>query len=430
MHARTSRRQFLQVGASGLIGLSLPDLLRSRARASSRGERPRETAVIQVFLNGGPSHLETYDPKPDAPLEFRGDLGSIATALPGVRLGAQLPRHARILDKISLIRSLHHTTSDHPAGTHWLMTGIASSEPNPRSNERPSVGSIAARLRGASRPGLPAYVAVPDAPAYAASSYLGPGFNPFSLDRDPNVDARVPNLDPPAGVGLDRIADRRGLLARLDRFDRRRDISGTMAGMDRFTAEAYAMISGPAARAAFDLGQEPAALRDRYGRTPIGQGCLLARRLVEAGVTFVTINEANWDHHTDLFARCRAKLPPLDAAIATLVEDLCDRGLDKRVLLLVWGEFGRTPRVNGTSGRDHWPGAFSALMAGGGLRMGRVVGATGIRGEAPTENPVRPEDVVQTVYHVLGINPSHEFQNDAGRPLAVLGQGKPIAELI
>jgi uncharacterized protein (DUF1501 family) len=203
-----------------------------------------------------------------------------------------------------------------------------------------------------------------------------------------------------------------------------------MEGMDRFTAEAYAMVTGARARAAFDLSREEPQLRDRYGRTQVGQCCLLARRLVESGVAFVTVVAGGWDHHGQIFAGCRRQLPPLDAALASLIEDLHDRGLNQRVLVLVWGEFGRTPRVNGQGGRDHWPGCMSVLFAGGGLRMGQAIGATGRRGEAPVDRALRPEDVLRTVYEVLAIDPRHEFRSEAGRPLAVLNQGQPIAELL
>jgi hypothetical protein len=425
-----SRRRFLRVGALGLAGLTMPEVLRLRAQDAARGEPTKETAVIQVYLGGGPSHLDTYDLKPDAPREFRGEFSPIATGLPGVELCEMFPRQARLMDKLAVVRSLHHTTADHGAGSHWVLTGFPPAMPNPRSNDRPSVGSVVARMRGANRPGVPPFVAISRPPTFSHAAYLGPGYNPFSLDSEPEADARVRNLDPPAGLSMDRIEDRRDLLGKLDRINRGRDLSGTMQGMDRFTAEAYAMITGPAARRAFDLTREDAKLRDRYGRTRVGQGCLLARRLVEAGVTFVTVNDGDWDHHAQVFANCRKKLPPLDAAVGTLVEDLHERGLADRVLVLVWGEFGRTPRVNGGGGRDHWPGAFSALLAGGGLKTGQVIGSTGRKGEAPTTQPIRPEDVIRTVYAVLGIDPLHAFVNDAGRPMPVLNQGRPIADLL
>jgi hypothetical protein len=273
-------------------------------------------------------------------------------------------------------------------------------------------------------------VAVPDAPPFGHAAYLGPGANPYSPGADGDGNPRVPDLDPPAGLTLDRVEDRRGLLRRLDRADRRHDRSGTMEGLDRFTVEAYAMVTGPAARRAFDLGREDPRVRDRYGRTAVGQACLLARRLIEGGVAFVTVNHGGWDHHGQIFAGCRRQLPALDAALAALVEDLHERGLAERVLVLVWGEFGRTPRVNGGAGRDHWPGAFSAVLAGGGLKTGQVIGSSGRKGEAPVDRPVRPEDVIQTVYAVLGIDPAVAFPNESGRPMPVLNEGRPLAELL
>jgi len=424
-----SRRSVLRVGVLGMAGLNLADLLQLRAGAAEDGRPTAETAVIQVFLEGGPSHIDTFDPKPDAPAEFRGEFRPIAGSVAGMEVCELLPRMARVMDKVALLRSVHHSSADHGVGTHWIMTGFPG-ELSHRDNVRPSVGAIVARLRGANAPGVPPYVALPDAPAFGQGAYLGPGGNPFSPDGDIQGDARVRSLEPPPSLTLDRLDDRRGLLARLDRIERRRDASGVMAGMDRFTAEAYAMVTGPRARAAFDLSREEPRLRDRYGRTRVGQACLLARRLVEAGVTFVTVVEGGWDHHGQLFAGCRRQLPPLDAALASLVQDLHERGMHERVLVVVWGEFGRTPRLNGQGGRDHWPGCMSVLMAGGGLRMGQVVGATGRRAEAPVDRALRPEDVLRTVYTVLAIDPYHEFRNDAGRPLAVLNQGQPITELL
>ncbi len=426
---RSSRRSFLRVGALGLAGLTLPELLRLRAEATTEGKPIKDTAVIQVILGGGPSHLDTYDPKPEAPREFRGEFGAIATNVPGVFLSEIMPGQARVMDKLAIVRSLHHTSSDHNVGTHWIMTGFASSPQNLRGNERPSVGSIVARLRGSSARGMPPYVGIPNAPTNGQGAYLGPGFNPFRLDGDPTENARLRNLEPTEGLSLERLDDRRYLLDRLDRLDRARDAAEAMAGMDQFTAEAYEMVAGPRARRAFDLAREDPKTRDRYGRNRIGQGLLLARRLVEAGATFVTVSEDGWDHHAQVFRSCREQVPPLDTAIASLVEDLHDRGLSGRVLLLVWGEFGRTPRVNGAAGRDHWPGAMSALLAGGGLKMGQTIGATNRRAEAPAEHALRPEDLLRTVYDVLGIDPRHKFLNEAGRPMAVLDQGRAIAEL-
>ncbi len=385
--------------------------------------------MIQVFLSGGPTHLETYDPKPDAPKEIRGEFSAIPTRLAGVFVSEHLPRQAAAMDKMALIRSLHHDSADHGVGSHWTMTGFPSASAFSRTNERPSVGSIAAKLRGPNAPGVPPYITLPNMPSYGAASYLGAGYNPFTVNGDPNGTIRVRNLEPANGLNMERLADRRYLLDRLDRIERERDSSGTMDGIDHFTAQAYEMVTGPAARRAFDMTKEDPRLRDRYGRTRIGQGLLLARRLVEAGVTFVTVTEGNWDHHSGIFQQCRNQLPPLDNAVASLVEDLHDRGLADRVLVLVWGEFGRSPRIN-NGGRDHWPGAMSAAVVGGGLKMGQVIGSTNRKGESPSERPLRPEDLIHTVYHVLGINPQHEFPNESGRPMPVLNQGHVISELL
>lgn len=418
----TSRRGFLRVG-----GVALPAWL--RARAMGQGRRGEASAVIQVVLGGGPSQIDSYDPKPEAPVEFRGEFGAIATNVPGVSISEHFPRQARIMDKLAIVRSLHHATSDHAGGTHWMMTGHAPIEPTPIRNERPSLGSVVARMRGGRVAGLPSYVGIPGPAPFGQGAYLGPGTNPFALGGDPSREFTLRNLDPPEGLSLGRLDDRRGLLAGLDRLERSRDASGLMEGMDRFTAEAYAMVTGPSARRAFDLSREDPRTRDRYGRTSIGQGCLLARRLVEAGVPFVTVVEGGWDHHTEVFANCRRMLPALDDAIAGLVGDLHDRGLDRKALVLVWGEFGRTPRVNGSGGRDHWPSSMSAVLAGA-FTTGQVIGASDRRGERPADRALRPEDLLRTVYEVLGIDPLHEFPNEAGRPLAVLNQGRPIIELL
>ncbi len=400
------------------------------ARGEVRASRSKVQAVIQIHLSGGPSQIETYDPKPDAPREFRGDFQSISTRLPGVRLCEHFPRQARVIDKLAIIRSLHHATADHAGGTHWMMSGFSPVEPTPRVNERPSVGSIVARIEGTRRRGMPAYVGIPEAPAFGQAAYLGPRYNPFSMASDPARDSRPTRFEVPQGLTLGRLDDRRSLLARLDTIERARDASGMMEAMDQFTAEAYGMLTGPETRRAFDLEQEDPKTRDRYGRTTIGQGCLLARRLVEAGVTFVTVSEPGWDHHTELFTHCRRQLPALDAAIASLVEDLHNRGLNERVLVLVWGEFGRTPRLNGSGGRDHWPDCMSVVLAGGGLKAGLALGATDRKGERIVERPLRPEDLLRTVYFALGIDSDREFANEAGRPLPILSSGRPIAELL
>jgi uncharacterized protein (DUF1501 family) len=425
-----SRRNFLRVGALGIAGLGLGDMLRIRAFAKARGSAVKDSAVIQIFLSGGPSHMDTYDLKPESPKEFRGDFKPIATNVPGIAITELMPAQAKVMDKMAIIRSLYHESSDHGVGTHWVQTGFPSSQALLRDNERPSVGSIVSKVRGSNAPGIPSYVAVPNTPPFSQASYLGPGYNPFRVDGDPSANFKVRNLEPTGGLTLDRLEDRRSLLGKLDKIERARDASGMMDGLDQFTTQAYQMVTGPAARRAFDMAKEDPRVRDRYGRTRLGQACLLARRLVEAGVTFVTVSEGNWDHHGQLVQNLRTMVPPLDNGVGALVQDLYDRGIADRVLVLVWGEFGRTPRLNQGAGRDHWPGAMSAVVAGGGLTMGQAVGATTRKGESPSERPLRPEDLLQTVYHVLGIDSTLAFPNDSGRPMPILNQGHAISELI
>ena len=427
-----SRRGFLRLGTLGLGGLTLPQVLRARALGSTPPSPPR--SVIQIILGGGPSQFETYDPKPDAPTSVRSEVKSIATSIPGVFLAETMPRHARALDKMAIVRGISHESADHTIGLHRIMTGYPTGQPRDR-NERPSLGSVVARVRGGNRPGVPPYVAMSGRSSFDGlfneGAYLGPNFRPFEFDADPdaagNPSAR---LSPAPGLSTSRLLDRQALLKGLDQFDRDRDGSGSMDGLDQFTRQAYEMIAGPAARRALDLDLEPAATRDRYGRSRIGRSCLLARRLVEAGVTFVTISEGDWDHHARVAESCGRQVPPMDAALATLVEDLSDRGLSDSVLVVAWGEFGRTPRLNGAGGRDHWPNNMSAMLAGGGLRMGQVVGGSDPKGERAIDRPWRPEDVIRTIYHVLGINPRIEFPDEFGRPFPILDRGRPIVDLI
>ncbi len=427
-----SRRGFLRVGALGLGGLNLAQVLRARAMASGSDAPLR--SVIQIILGGGPSQLETYDPKPDAPSGFRSEVKPIATAIPGVFLAETMPRHARALGKMAIIRGVSHESSDHTIGLHRIMTGYPTSQPRDR-NERPSSGSVAARVRGARKAGVPPYVAMSGRSSFDGlfneGAYLGPNFRPFEFDADPDATGLASTrLSPAPGLTTDRLEGRRALLHELDQFDRRRDPSGSMDGLDLFAIQAYDMIAGPAARRALDLALEPGSVQDRYGRTRIGRSCLLARRLVEAGVTFVTITEGDWDHHARVAENCGRQVPSMDAAVASLVEDLSDRGLGESVLVVAWGEFGRTPRLNGAGGRDHWPGNMGAMMAGGGLRMGQVIGGSDAKGERAVDRPWRPEDVIRTIYHVLGINPRLEFPDEFGRPFPILDGGRLIVDLI
>ena len=426
-----SRRNFLKVGFLGLGGLTLADALRTKARAAEAGLSSKETAVVFLSLAGGPTHMDTYDLKPDAPVEYRGSFQPIATKVPGVQLCELLPRHAQVMDKLAVVRSLHHNSASHQPSSHLVQTGYYLRDAQNVDNECPSSGSLTARLRGSRRPGLPPYVAIPQATRYGRPAYLGKQFAPFEVGGDPNrPNFQVQNLDLTRGLSLERLESRRGLRAELDRFRAELDLSGTMDSLDSFAQQAYDLITGPKAREAFDLSKEDTRVRDRYGRHTFGQSALLARRLIEAGVTFVTVTMGGWDDHGAIKQGMERKLPPYDQAVAALVEDLYDRGLDKTVMLVAIGEFGRTPRVNASAGRDHWGNAMSALVAGGGLRMGQVIGSTDKKGERPADRPLRPEDVLATMYHVLAIDPNIEFTSDAGRPIKVLHSGTPIAELV
>jgi len=432
-----SRRDFLRVGTLGLAGLSLPNVLRSRAQAAPSGRAAKDTAVILYWLDGGPTHFETYDPKPNAPAEFRGAFKAIPTNVPGVQFSELLVGQARIMDKLAICRSVHHDNGDHFAAAHWMLTGRFGSNAVRQEPMYPAAGAIAAKLRGSNRPGMPPYVGVPQAmsvglrPGYNSGAYLGLAYNPLDAGGDPNVpNFRVPNLNLASGLTMAHLEDRRNLLTSLDRVRRDIDSTGTMEGLDSFNQQAFEMITGEAARRAFDIGSEDPRVRDKYGRNTYGQSALLARRLVEAGVTFVTVHNGGWDHHAKIQEGMKSRLPTMDQSIAALVEDLSDRGLLDRVLVCVMGEFGRTPRINANAGRDHWGNAMSVLMAGGGLKGGVVVGSTNSKGEAPADRPLVPGDILATMYHVLGIDPTTEFHDRTGRPVPVLSEGKSIAELL
>jgi hypothetical protein len=432
-----SRRSFLQAGVLGLTGLALPDWLRFRAQATEAGKSTKDTAVILVWLDGGPTHLDTYDLKPAAPADYRGPLKGTKTNVPGLDICDLMPNQARVMDKLAIVRSLYHTTGDHFEGAHWMLTGYKGSNAVNLDPLYPSAGSVAAKVRGANQPGLPAYVAVPLAasvglvPGYNSGAYLGTAYNPFQTGGDPNApNFSVQNLTLPGGVTIAQLEDRRQLLSRFDTLRRDLDHSGTAASLDRFQREAYELISGPSARQAFDISKEDPRLRDRYGRHNWGQSTLLARRLVEAGVTFVTVHMGGWDDHANIEAAMKSKLPILDRALASLVQDLSERGLYDKVAICVCGEFGRTPRVNTSAGRDHWGQSGFCLLGGGGLKTGLAVGSTTDKGESPKDRPVTPEDLLATLYYVLGIDTRQTFTDKSGRPHPILNQGEPIAELV
>jgi hypothetical protein len=426
-----SRRSFLKVGFLGLAGLTLADHLRLRAAAVRAGKATKDTAVILLWLGGGPSHLDMYDLKPDAPAEFRGEFKPIRTNVPGINIAEHLPREAKVMDKMAIVRSAYHTNAGHGMGSHWMLTGyVPTIEIN--DNLNPSCGSVVAKMRGSNAPQVPPYVCLPSPPPSANAAYLGVAYNPFSPMSDPNSPGfQVRDLRLPPRVDLERFRNRRELLRGMDNLRHDVDIAGAAEGFDRFYRDAFDIVTSRACRDAFDIHKEDPRLRDLYGRDSWGQSALLARRLVEAGVTYVTVNMGGWDTHANNFSELKRRLlPRYDRALAALVEDIYQRGLNKKVLVISYGEFGRTPRINKDLGRDHWPNAMSVVFAGGGLKMGQVIGSTGAKAEEPKTRACTPGDVLATMYHVLGIDHKHEFHDAARRPLAILNEGKPIAELV
>lgn len=453
----TTRRRFLQstVSAGGL-GLSLDGILQAQASDASVDN---DTAVIQVWLGGGPSQFETFDPKPEAPIEIRGPYGTIPTLHSGVKFCETMPLTSQVVDRAAIIRSISHGENGHFVAAHWLSTGYRGMN---NQASHPSAGALVSKFLGPRSPGMPPYVLLseeqtrnPNIGEVMGPGHLGSGHGAFTVLQDPYVSgyrhdmlqAATSNLKLADDVTIDRVGDRRTLLTSLDNLSRNIDASRTMRGIDRFGQVALDMVTNGKARKAFDLSDEPAHIHKLYGGHRWGQSALLARRLVEAGVSFVTINTAPdslcWDWHLNIVNDNRPadgslgpsrgmdlSGPPLDQMIAALVTDIYQRGLDKKVMLLVWGEFGRTPRINKTGGRDHWGPLMSILLAGGGIKVGQVIGQSNSRGETPVDRPIHPNDVLATVYRHLGIDPSSHTVTREGRPIPLLPNGEPISELI
>ncbi|MEX0678953.1 MAG: DUF1501 domain-containing protein [Pirellulales bacterium] len=431
-----------------MASVALPRILQAKEASRQAGHAAKDTSVIMLWLDGGPSHLDTYDLKPEAPVEYRGFWHPIRTNVPGIEIGELFPRQAKVADKFSIVRSLHHDNGDHFTGGHYMLTSRGGASGADTTGKYPSIGSIAAKICGPRRSGMPAYAAVPYAasiglrPGYFGANYLGHAYNPFETNGDPNdPNFKVDNIQLAGSLTVDRLEDRRALLARFDQLRRDVDRSGTMESMDRFDRKAYEMVVGGAARQAFDISAEDPRIRDMYGRHSWGQSTLLARRLVEAGSTWVTVHMGGWDHHWNLKSGYEGNLPIVDALVSGLFTDLDQRGLLDKVLVILCGEFSRTPRMNdggnggaagsmGTPGRDHWGNAMSCLMGGGGIKGGRIVGATNSKGEVPKDHPVEPCDIHATIYHCLGIDPSTSFLNLAGRPVPAIDHGRVIAELL
>ena len=453
------RREFLRAGLTGFTGMTLSQLYSLRAQAAA--SRRENTAVILVWLRGGASHLDTFDPKPDAPSEFRGPFATIDTKTPGLQISELLPRLATISDRYALLRSVAHTGGGHPAGSLQVLAG----DPDPQDKVKPVYPdwmTVANFLRHDPKRTIPNYVAINPVDRYdsftiAGSTYLGPSYEPFSVTGDPShPNFEVPNI----GLANDkqgRLRQRLDLKGALDRLQRDVDQSGVVDAVDQFESQALNLLTSPAAREAFDLSKESDAIRDRYGRNQWGQQCLMARRLVEAGVEIIATEfdgplcgrVANWDDHAvnhHVFDANKFRAPSFDQAVSALIEDVYARGLDKRVLVVVTGEFGRTPRISyvassgggvasaaaGTvqPGRDHWPRANTMLFAGGGIQTGQVIGATDARGEDPISRRVGPGDFLATLYRHLGIDYERiAIPNFTGRPIPLLSEGQAIAEL-
>jgi hypothetical protein len=432
------RRDLLRVGVAGMAGATLPlsQLLQSQAAADAKGEK-NDVSLIILFLQGGLSTIDTLDLKPNAPSEFRGEFNPIDTNVRGMQICEHLPKVAGHADKFSLLRNFTHSNSGHGPADHWMLTGYApragfngSLKPN---NQRPAHGSIISRMLGP-RGSVPPYVCLPKMHNSGGAAYLGTTAAPFVVNADPNAPGfSVPDLVPPLAVDPKRFGARRQLLGQIDRYKQAAEIEANRGAkaLTTFQQKAFDLISSPETKAAFDIKQESDKLRDEYGRSSLGQSCLMARRLVEAGVRCVTIDHTNWDTHYNNFTVLKDDLlPHLDAGLSTLLRDLSDRGRLQSTMLVVMGEFGRTPRVNKFAGRDHWGPSNCLLLAGGGIQGGRVVGATNSRGEKPTADPVGPADLAATMYRCLGIDPNHEFYTPEGRPVPIVDGGKVITDVL
>jgi hypothetical protein len=417
----------LRIGTLGALGLSLPRLLQAQARANP-GQRPRARSVILVYLGGGLSHHDSFDPKPEAPAEVRGNYRPVRTNVPGVAISEMLPHMARVMDKLTLVRSGAHNNDHHETATNWVLSGRFGSA----FGDYPAIGAVVSHQLGFRGP-LPPYVAIPRNPSFTwelgKSAYLGGRYESFRTG-DPNAaNFQVQDVAPSEPVSDRSAARRRTLLAAVDGLARQVEGNDQLATYGEFQQRAAALVLSPEARGAFAIDCEAPRLRDRYGRTTFGQGCLLARRLVERGVRFVTVNFGGWDHHARIWDGLRNKLPDFDRGFSALLEDLDDRGLLAETLVLAFGEFGRTPRINREVGRDHWGPAASLLFAGAGVRGGQVLGQTDRQGAYVTRRPVAPADVACTVYEAVGVDPHRWLTHPEGRPVEILDRGETVREL-
>jgi len=441
--ADLTRRSFVEAGVLGVGGISLAQMMSLRAESATSTTGTSDTSVILVWMSGGPGHHETWDPKPDAISQYRGPFGAISTNVSGIQFSEMLPEQAKIADRISVLRTIRHRSGDHTKGNHWMLTGFEGpdfNKPDNKIQRRPSMGAVASALCGTRRSGMPAYSAVPHLKGgtdnlFHYAAYLGGAHNPLVTNSDPNGKLfGVADLSLRSGLTFDRLNDRRSLLKMIDQYRRRAD--GGMVDMSDQQQSAFSLLTGSVVREAYDMTQEPDAIRDDYGRHTFGQSALLARRLVERGVTFVTVNTQPWDHHgtaNRLPTEKGAKqlIPPVDRAIAALIRDLVERGMFEKTLIVAMGEFGRTPKMNDAAGRDHWGHTFSVMMSGGSFRMGQAIGVSDDRGAYVAERPLSPEDVTATVYHHLGLDARNTAIPDrTGRPRYLVEHGEPIRELL
>ncbi len=425
------RRGFLSVGTIGALGISLADVLRmEKAKADIKNYESREgtaKSVIYIYLPGGAAHQETFDPKPFAPVEYRGPMGSIETSIPGVRLGEMLPHTAKIVDKIAICRSMTHGEAAHERGTHNMFTGY---RPSP-ALQYPSMGSVVAHEFGP-RNNLPPHVCIPNQPnEFAGTGYLSSSYAGFSLGSDPaDKNFQVRDLSLPGGVDAGRFDKRRRMLDVVNGYFREKEKSDSLDALDTFYDRAYSLISSQQAREAFDMSKEPDAIKDEYGRNQAGMRMLLARRLVEAGVRFVTLTYGGWDMHDNIQNGIKNQVPALDQGFATLIRDLDRRGLLSSTLVCIGSEFGRTPKINNLAGRDHWPKVFSVVMAGGGIKQGIVYGSSNATASEPEDDPLTVEDWATTIYDRLGIVADKELMAPGDRPIEIVDGGKVRKELL
>jgi hypothetical protein len=451
---RISRRDSLKLGLSAATGLGFSDLLRLRsigaeASANIPGAKlapsliakpvsmaAQPTSCILVWLDGGPTHYETFDPKPKAPKEIRGEFDAIETRTPGMYFSQELKKLASISDKLAVVRSICHNQGNHGAGNHYMMTGAPTRIPvgcGAFVSFHPSLGSTVAYMRREELGALPGYFSMPSMSRSGGPNFLGAKYAPFVVGDDPNRERfRVRDVALPNGLTEGRFSDRRSLRADLDTLARFADpaASDPVVAQDSYVQQGYDLVTSPQAQRAFDINLESDRVRDRYGRNSFGQRALLARRLVEAGVPFITLYEGGWDHHTNLFPSLKKRLPGFDQTVSNLIQDLDERGLLETTLVIVLGEFGRTPQINKDGGRDHWSNAMSVMFAGCGTPGGQVVGATDPRGYSAVERVLSPENFASTVYHKLGIDPDHILYNPQGRPAHLVSDPTPIQELM